>query len=547
MKNSEAVKIALQNTLVEGLTDIFPRPFEVDLLKNDKFYNKVRDELISIFNSIDSTTIKHDKEYGKLLDILKVHPIQHVLYPKKEAFDYRRCALIDPLDTIKYTTLVISISREIEKARVAKGRNIIFSYRLQSINKGIIFNPKYSYTNFEKHARAEIKKKTVKVLVRCDIANFYDRINLHRLESNLHSLPIDKKRVKLLNELLLFWANRDSYGLPVGGNASRILAEAALIEVDKYLLSHKVKFSRFVDDYRLFAKDAKQAHYWMSLLIERLSLEGLLINQSKTKISDVSEDKPARLIKFLKSVTEKDEQTFNKESCDSNLNKSTRIVSGYSGTIPTKFKESTEDEIKKIQESNSQNIIEKINSAVVIIPDEFKEYCKTILYNKKWKEFERLIDILEKFPQFSPYAVDMLVKNKDKFPEAVCQKIRDGISSWLLGGDYISEYMAIAFVKLLSSDRFKETETLCSYFRSLKRNAGNYIGRALLEGLESYITRGEALEIRQYYNRADRWEKRQIIRIIDKKLMDAEKQAWFKNIKMNESNEIFTIGTIHKG
>ncbi|PLY06765.1 MAG: hypothetical protein C0622_00670 [Desulfuromonas sp.] len=547
MKNSEAVKIALQNTLAEGLTDIFPRPFEVDLLKNEKFYNKVRDELINTFNSIDSTVIKHEKDYGKLLDILKVHPIQHVLYPKKEAFDYRRCALIDPLDTIKYTTLVVSISREIEKARIARGKNVIFSYRLQSMDKGIIFNPKYTYTNFEKHARAEIKKKTVKVLVRCDIANFYDRLNLHRLESNLHSLPIEKKRVKLINELLLLWANRDSYGLPVGGNASRILAEAALIEVDNYLVSHEVKFSRFVDDYRLFAKDAKQAHYWISLLIERLSLEGLLINQSKTRISDVSGEKATSFITLKRLETEKEQEAVKKENTDTELKKATRIISGYSGTIPTKFKESTENEIKKIQESDSQNIIKKINSAIVISPDEFKEYCKAILYNKNWKEFEKLVDVLEKFPQFSPYAVDMLVKNEGIIPDTVCQKIRDSISSWLLGGDYISEYMAIAFVKLLSSDKFKDTEALFSYFRSLKRNAGNYIGRAILEGLEPYITRGEALEIRQYYNRADRWEKRQIIKIVDKKLMDAEKQAWFKNIRMNESNEVFTIGTIQNG
>lgn len=41
--------------------------------------------------------------------------------------------------------------------------------------------------------------------------------------------------------------------------------------------------------------------------------------------------------------------------------------------------------------------------------------------------------------------------------------------------------------------------------------------------------------------------KRQIIKIVDKRLIDAEKQAWFKNIKMNESSEIFTIGTIHNG
>ena len=155
--------------------------------------------------------------------------------------------------------------------------------------------------------------------------------------------------------------------------------------------------------------------------------------------------------------------------------------------------------------------------------------------------------MLEKFPQFSLYVVDMLVKNHEKIPSAVKNKIRDNISSWLIGDDYIPEYMCIAFAKLLSSTGFEATETLFSFFRSLKRNAGHYIGRATLEGLEKLITRGETLEIRQYYGRADLWEKRQIIRIVDKKLMKAEKQAWFKNILMNESHELFTIGTIHKG
>ncbi len=363
------------------------------------------------------------------------------------------------------------------------------------------------------------------------------------MESNLHSLPIEKKRVKLLNELLLFWANRDSYGLPVGGNASRILAEAALIEVDNYLLSHGVKFSRFVDDFRLFAKDAKQAHYWISLLIERLSLEGLLINQSKTKISDVSGEKATT--KVLSAIKTKEAE--DKSDSNSLLKGVVRIISGYSGTIPTKFKESSENEIKKIQETDSQEAVEKIKSSVVIKPDEFKEYCKAILYNKNWSEFENLIDVLEKFPQFSPYAIDLLVRNQDIIPELVRKKIRDNVSSWLFGDDYIPEYMCIAFVKLLSSDKFKNTEVLFSFFRSLKRNAGNYIGRAILEGLEPHISRGEALEIRQYYNRADRWEKRQIIKIVDKKLIEAEKQAWFKNIKMNESDELFTIGTIYNG
>ena len=534
MKNSEAVRLALKNIMAEGLTDIFPRPFEVDLLNHEKFYNRVRDALIETFNKIDSTEIKNIKEYGKLLDILRVHPIQQVLYPKKEAFDYRRCGLIDPLDTLKYTTLVLSISREIEKARIPKGKNIVFSYRLQFDENGRIFDSKYNFTSFNNHTRDQIKKKTVKVLAKCDVANYYDRLNLHRLESILYSLPVEKKKVKLINELLLFWANRDSYGLPVGGNASRILAEAALIEVDNFLLSHKIRFSRYVDDYRLYAKDAKQAHYWISLLIERLSLEGLLINQSKTEIRDVAIEKSENK-EQAKSETKKREV---------NIDKTGKIISGYSGTIPTKFKEASESEINKIKNSDIQLIINNIDQAIVIVPEEFKNYCKTLLYNEMWDKFDDFIIVLEKFPQFSPYVVDLLVKNQEKLPLTVKNKLKNSISNWLISDDYIPEYMCIAFVKLLSSKGYEASEILFSFFRSLKRNAGHYIGRATLEGLENLITRGEVLEIRQYYGRADLWEKRQIIRIVDKNLMEAEKQAWFKNIRMNESDEIFTIGTI---
>ena len=125
-----------------------------------------------------------------------------------------------------------------------------------------------------------IKKN--KVIVECDISNFYDRINIHRIESILNSNQnINRDIIKLINSLLLFWANRDSYGLPVGSNASRILAEVALIEVDNYLVSKGVDFCRFVDDYRIFAKNAAEAHNSLALLIHRLSKEGLFFKYPK--------------------------------------------------------------------------------------------------------------------------------------------------------------------------------------------------------------------------------------------------------------------------
>jgi len=102
------------------------------------------------------------------------------------------------------------------------------------------FDGKYNLTSFRENVSNKSKLKKNKVVVECDISNFYDRINIHRIESVLNSNPnIDRDIIKLINTLLLFWANRDSYGLPVGSNASRILAEVALIEVDNYLISKK--------------------------------------------------------------------------------------------------------------------------------------------------------------------------------------------------------------------------------------------------------------------------------------------------------------------
>ena len=123
--------------------------------------------------------------------------------------------------------------------------------------------------------------------MRADIAEFYRRLNLHRLESTLSSIGVDPWLVSTINEVLFYWAGRDSYGLPVGGNASRILAEAALLDVDSYLERQRVAFVRFVDDYRFFAPSAETAHSWLMLLIERLQLEGLVINQPKTAIEPI--------------------------------------------------------------------------------------------------------------------------------------------------------------------------------------------------------------------------------------------------------------------
>lgn len=130
--------------------------------------------------------------------------------------------------------IIANLKRQIEKCRLPVKNKRIYSYRFRP-NKGYLFNKNYNITTFRKRTKERAILKKTKVLVSCDIANYYDRLNLHRLENTLLSCGVDKPKVGMMNELLLFWSGRDSYGLPIGSNASRILAEANLIGVDKYL------------------------------------------------------------------------------------------------------------------------------------------------------------------------------------------------------------------------------------------------------------------------------------------------------------------------
>ncbi|MGD9853267.1 MAG: RNA-directed DNA polymerase [Nitrospirales bacterium] len=386
--------------------------------------------------------------------------------------------------------------------------------------------------------RTRSRHTSTKVLVSCDIADFYDRLNLHRLESILLSLPIDKTRVRQLNELLLFWANRDSYGIPVGSNASRILAEAALLEVDNYLLSMGIKFCRFVDDYRLFAPNAHTAHYWLTQLIERLWIEGLTINKSKTKIEDVR--------KLLAEGTTTRQggrppggQASGRQKLSMTPEPQFRIVAGYGGIIPTRFREPKSDELNRLQRVNSSNLLKKLKAKEILPPEDVLYYAKVIVSQGKFRAFSHFPELAEIFPQVTPYLIDILIKYSKDTPVSIRSKIQQNFAVRLKTTPPLPEYILMAVVHLLGTEGYKEKNALLDYFRALRRNAGAYIGLGLLDSLESQLSRGEVLEIRRYFQRADQWEKRQIVRIVNIHLSESEKRPWLKNIRNQESQDIF--------
>jgi hypothetical protein len=91
------------------------------------------------------------------------------------------------------------------------------------------------------------------------------------------------------------WSHGISYGIPTGPRASNFLAEALLIEVDEYLISYKVKFVRFNDDYVIFGDSEEEVVGALHHLGESLNLtQGLSLNSAKTRVRTGSDIRGSR-------------------------------------------------------------------------------------------------------------------------------------------------------------------------------------------------------------------------------------------------------------
>lgn len=367
-------------------------------------------------------------------------------------------------------------------------------------------------------------------MIECDLSNFYDRLNIHRVDSTLKSIEkLDRDIIDLTNEVLLFWANRDSYGLPVGSNASRILAETALIEIDNFLKSNNVDFCRFVDDYRIFAPDSYTAHTQLAMLVQRLSKEGIMLNAQKTRFVDVSD----WTVRKKKNQTNKSGDTIerqhgkNEQQVDIDKNKS-KIIRGYSGLVPTKFRELTETQVEKYAEINIDEIMSILKKSILINPESLTDLIKTIVAQEKYEYLKEVPELLKKYPQFIPYFVDVVIKKGSSLDDESKDIIKKSFCNWF--SDKAPEYIRIYIVRLLASDIIDDKECLLNLFRNLKRNSGEYIGRAILESLDGKLNRGETLELRDYFYRADNWERRQILKIVQESIPETECRPFMKDI-----------------
>ncbi len=195
---------------------------------------------------------------------------------------FRWATQIEPFWNVYFLSLVLKIADGIEGQRINLNESKVFSYRYNyDEESGKIFDDS-NWRTYRRRAQ-EIARNHQFVAV-TDISDFYPRIYHHRIDNALRRIPgADQVRGRIL-KLLMVFSGGDSYGLPVGGPASRMLAELALNDVDRHLAARGIDFCRYADDYTIGADSRNDAHRALVTLAEKLGHEGLALQKQKTRV-----------------------------------------------------------------------------------------------------------------------------------------------------------------------------------------------------------------------------------------------------------------------
>ena len=112
----------------------------------------------------------------------------------------------------------------------------------------------------------------------------YGSIGSSTVVSALRRLGLDAVDAGRIGAILVDLQRRGVRGLPVGPDASAILSNAVLLEVDHAFMREGLTFLRWVDDVAVFAPDQDVAMHAHDVFRRALATLGLRVNAAKTMV-----------------------------------------------------------------------------------------------------------------------------------------------------------------------------------------------------------------------------------------------------------------------
>lgn len=272
MTISEAsMRIAISNIVHFGDTDVLPFPLE------RHWFTDEPDSVLELLQRIDKNFDDH----------LGSYPITFAKTLTGVGYNgFRAVTQIDPLWNAYLLASVVEIAKDLEKARVSTDREIVFSYRFApDAASGGLFDKAIGWRAFQKTSLNHASN--AKFALTTDISDFYPRVYHHRLENALGLTTQNKEAVRRIMVMLFKLSEGTSYGLPIGGNAARLLAEILLNRVDRLLLAASITYTRFVDDYAIFATSREDVQRSLVILSDALLRnEGLTLQRAKSRLAE---------------------------------------------------------------------------------------------------------------------------------------------------------------------------------------------------------------------------------------------------------------------
>lgn len=251
-------------------------PFDVD----NRFIKENQDALAEIaFDYFRELEAGEAKKAASEIDSLQV--FSERLLTSTGPTGFRITTKIHPFWNIYFNGLGVAIA----EAHAPKRSKRAHSYRFVKKGDGL-FDRTSSWRAYREATISDSAlKKGGAVVVQTDISSFYEHVYHHRIENCVADLfPQGSTIPTQIDRFLNKYASGRSFGLPVGGQCARILAELLMSSVDQMLSDAQVIWHRYVDDFTLITSSQADAYRALSVLSHALADYGLSLNRTKTII-----------------------------------------------------------------------------------------------------------------------------------------------------------------------------------------------------------------------------------------------------------------------
>jgi hypothetical protein len=249
-------------------------PFDID----KRFVAENREKLAEMGLRFSQELEKGNRKSARnAIDGLSIFS-ERLLVPTGTA-GFRITTKLHPFWNVYFNALGVAIAEKLEPIRSERAH----SYRFVADGE-TLFDRKASWRAFCEASFADCDAQPdTAIIVQTDVSSFYEHIYHHRIENFVDDLFGAESTISAqVDRFLSKFASGRSFGLPVGGQCSRVLAELLMSAIDRRLAEAKVIWRRYVDDFVLIMPNQAEAYRGLAILANALADYGLTLNRTKT-------------------------------------------------------------------------------------------------------------------------------------------------------------------------------------------------------------------------------------------------------------------------